>query len=163
MVRLEVQRVEVEPLGFHLGAFGDLPAHAHEDVRDAVLQDRQRVAGSGAAAARGGGDVDGFLDEDACGFGFFQHHGAGGQGLVDPSAGAAHELAGDGLFRLVQLADLAVGQRQRRLLAGVRQTRFLQLGQVPGGFDGRQGGFYCLGNRGFIGGVRNVRLRVRSR
>lgn len=38
VVRFEVQCVEVEPLGFHLGAFGNFPAHSDEDVRHPVLQ-----------------------------------------------------------------------------------------------------------------------------
>ena len=34
VVGVEVQRVEVEPLGLELGPLGDLPAHADEDVGD---------------------------------------------------------------------------------------------------------------------------------
>ncbi len=62
VVRLEVQGVEVEPLGLDLGALGDLPAHADEDVPDAVLQQGQRMPGTGvsATAAR---DVHRLRDE----------------------------------------------------------------------------------------------------
>ena len=52
VVRLEVQGIEVEPLGLDLGPFGDFPAHADKDVRHAVLQRGQRVACTGPAAAR---------------------------------------------------------------------------------------------------------------
>ena len=52
VVRREVQRVEVEPLGLDLGALGHLPAHRDEDVLDALLQGGERVARTGADAGR---------------------------------------------------------------------------------------------------------------
>ena len=130
VVRLEVQGVEVEPLGFDLRAFGDFPAHAHEDVADAVLQRGERVAGTGTAAARRRGDIHGFLDQDPRVVLGFELGGAGRERLVDASAGGAHELAGGGLLVLGQPADLSVGQAQRRLLAGVGQTGRLEFVQV---------------------------------
>ena len=51
VVGVEVQGVEVEPLGLDLGALGDLPAHADEQVGDALPQQLERVA----RAAAGGG------------------------------------------------------------------------------------------------------------
>ena len=63
----------------------------------------------------------------------------GGQRLVDRSPGLAHALAGllAGLRR--QRADLAVGERQRRAVAGVVDAHLLELGQVGGPRDGRKG------------------------
>ena len=63
----------------------------------------------------------------------------GGERLVDGSPGLADALAGilAGLRR--QRADLAVGQRQRRPVAGVVDAHLLELGQVPGPRDGRKG------------------------
>lgn len=100
VVRLEVQGVEVEPLGFDFGAFGDFPAHAHEDVCHAVLQRGKRVAGAGAAAAWGCGDVNGFLHQDPGVVLGFEHRGALGERLVDPAAGGTHQLSGERLLVL---------------------------------------------------------------
>ena len=62
----------------------------------------------------------------------------GGHGLVDGPAGLADALAGllAGLRR--QRADLAVGQGQRRGVAGMVEACLLQLGSRPGGRDGSQ-------------------------
>ena len=38
VILVEVEGVEVEPLVFDLWAFGNLPAHANEDVSDLLLQ-----------------------------------------------------------------------------------------------------------------------------
>ena len=63
----------------------------------------------------------------------------GGERLVDGAPGLADALAGvlAGLRR--QRADLAVGQRQRRPVAGVVDAHLLELGQVRGPRDGRKG------------------------
>ena len=140
-----------------LGALGDLPAHADEDVGHAVLQGGERVAGTGAAAARGGGDVDGLLDEDACGVLFLEDRGACGERLVHASAGGAHELAGDGLLALVQAADLAVGQRERGLLPGVGQACGLQLVQVGRCGKGGQCRLHRNIDASLVGGMRDDR------
>ena len=43
VVDVEVQRIEVEPLVLEFGSLRDLPAHADEDVRDLLLQKRDRM------------------------------------------------------------------------------------------------------------------------
>ena len=58
--------------------------------------------------------------------------GTGSQRLVQPSSRRAHKLAGRSLFFLGELADLAVGQAQRRLLTGVGDAGSLQLFKVGG-------------------------------
>src|SRR5665647_349681 len=44
VVGAEVERVEVEPFGLDLGTLGDLPAHGHEDVADALGDELERDA-----------------------------------------------------------------------------------------------------------------------
>ena len=118
VVRVEVERVEVEPLGLDLGPLGDLPAQADEDVGDplaaAAAAGGARPAGG---AATGSGDVDRLLD---------QHPGvalglelglARGEGLGDPAAGLADPLARLGLGGRRQRADLAVGEGERAAVA----------------------------------------------
>ena len=51
VVLVEVERVEVVPLALELGALGDLPAHADEDVGDALLQQGERMPRTRAASA----------------------------------------------------------------------------------------------------------------
>ncbi|MDQ0732652.1 hypothetical protein QFZ57_003446 [Arthrobacter sp. B1I2] len=155
VVRLEVQGVEVEPLGFHLGAFGDFPAHAHEDVGHAVLQRGERMAGTGAATARGGGDVNGFLDQDPGVVLGFQHRGPVGERLVDPAAGGAHQLSGERFLVLGQPANFTVGKAQRRLLTAVGKPHRLQLVQGGRTGDGGDGLIYSGVDGGLIRGVRD--------
>src|SRR6478735_7842902 len=68
------------------------------------------------AAARSGGDVNGFLDEDPGIVFGFEHCGPVGERLVDPAAGSTHQLSGERLLVLGQAADLAVGKAERGLL-----------------------------------------------
>lgn len=154
MVRLEVQGIEVEPLRLHLGAFGNFPAHAHEDVRDAVLQGGQGVAGTGTATTRRGSDIHGFLDEDAGVVLCFQHLGTGCERLVDPSAGGTHELARSSLVLLGQAADFAVGEAQRRLLAGVGEADSLEFFEGGSCCDGSERVLDGGGDGGFIQRIR---------
>ena len=64
VVRWEVQRVEVELFGLHLGALGQLPAHRHKGVGDVLGQDGDRVAGADRLSGGGQGDVDRLGDQD---------------------------------------------------------------------------------------------------
>ena len=63
VVRAEVERVEVEPLGLDHGPLGDLPAHRDEDVGDPLGAGGERVPGARGDAVDGQGDVDGLLDQ----------------------------------------------------------------------------------------------------
>ena len=38
VIRVKVERIEVEPFAFELWAFGDFPTHADEDVADLFLK-----------------------------------------------------------------------------------------------------------------------------
>ena len=49
--------------GLDLGTLGDLPAHGHEDVADALGDELERVSRTDRAAGRRCGDVDRLLDE----------------------------------------------------------------------------------------------------
>ena len=150
VVRLEVQGVEVEPLGFNFRAFGDLPAHAHEDVADPLLQRGKRMPGTGTTAARSRGDIHGFLDQDLRFPLGLQLRGAGSQRLVDASAGRANDLAGGGFVFFGQLADFSVGQAQRGLLADMGETGRLEFVQVGGGLESHHRLLDGGGDRRFI-------------
>ena len=60
VVVVEVERVEVEPLVLELGAFGDLPAHADEDVAHLLHEQGQRMPGALHVASGDGRDIDRF-------------------------------------------------------------------------------------------------------
>ena len=64
VVRREVQCVEVELLGLHLGSFGQFPAHRDERVGDVLGQDRDRVARADRLPGRRQRDVDALGDQD---------------------------------------------------------------------------------------------------
>ena len=139
VVGAEVERVEVEPLGLDERALGDLPAHRDEDVGDPLGEHRDRVPGSGDLAVPGKGDVDGLLDEHPL-LGLDLELGLTlGQCLVDGAPGLADPLAGV-LARLGrQRADLPVGQRQRRTVAGVLGAHPLELARGPSRRRSRRG------------------------
>ena len=120
VVGVEVQGVEVEPLRLDLGSLGDLPAHPDEQVGDALRHQLDGVAAAERAAARGQGDVDGLLGEDPLVALGLELGLAGGERLGDPAAGLADALAGLGLRARGQRPDLAVGERERALVALVR-------------------------------------------
>ena len=149
VVGSEVQRVEVQPLGFDLGAFGDLPAVADEVVGDALLDELQRMAGTASAARRGQGDVDRLGDEHLGVALLFERGQACVVSLLHLSAGLADELSGSCLLGLVERADLPVRQRQRRFVAHVGQAGGLELIEVRGGIERRQRGL----NGGDDGGL----------
>ena len=119
----DVEGVEVEPLGLDLGSLGDLPAHRDEDVADALLQRRERVAGTGRTSVPRQRDVDGLVDEHPGVAGRLELGLAGRQGLGHGAARGADPPAGLGPGRRGQRADLAVGQGQRRAVAGVLEAR----------------------------------------
>ena len=139
VVRAEVEGVEVEPLRLDLGAVGDLVAHRDEQLRDALLDGRQRMAGTGRTAVPRQRDVDRLLDEDPLVALVLQDGLASGQCLGDGSPRGADPLAGLGLRGWRQGADLAVGQRQRRPVPGMVEPGPLELVEVTGSRDRCEG------------------------
>ena len=99
----------------------------------------ERVPGPGRPARRGQRDVDGLLDQHPLLVLDLELGLPGRQRLVDGAPGLADALAGvlAGLRR--QRADLAVGQRQRRPVAGVVDADLLEARQVLRPRDGRKG------------------------
>ncbi len=148
MIRWEVQRVEVQPLGLQLRALGDLPTHRDEDVADPLHHRRDRMACPGRVPICGQADVDGLgAQHGAITLGekllLAQVHRA-----VHPGARGADEPAGDGPLGLVEAGDRPVGQGQRRTVSGVLEPRHLQGVEVGGVVDGidRGGGRRVDGN-----------------
>ncbi len=139
VVRADVQGVEVEPLGLDLGPLGDLVAHGHEDVLDALRQRGERVPGAGRYAVVGQRDVHGLLDQHAGVPLGLQLRLAGGEALVHGSACLADALAGLRLGVRGQSADLAVGEGQRGGAAGVGDLGLLERVEgVRGGEGGER-------------------------
>ncbi|GAA4963223.1 hypothetical protein GCM10023238_33260 [Streptomyces heliomycini] len=139
VVRADVEGVEVEPLRLDLGALGDLVAHGHEDVLDALRQRGERVAGAGRDAVVGQRDVHGLLDQDARVALGLELGLAGGEALAHGTARLADALAGVGLGVRRQGADLTVGQRQRGGAAGVGDLGLLERVEgVRGGEGGER-------------------------
>ena len=139
VVGAEVERVEVEPLGLDERTFRHLPAHRDEDVGDPLGEHRDRVPGSGDLAVPGKGDVHGLLDEHPL-LGLDLELGLTlPQCLVDRAPGLADPLAGV-LARLGrERADLPVGQRQRRAVAGVLGPHPLELLEIRRAGDRGEG------------------------
>ena len=144
VVRRHVQGVEVEPLGLDLGALGPLVAHREEQVGDPLGQRGQRVPGAGGDPVPRQRDVDRLLDQDPLVALGLELGLPGGQRLGDRTAGGADPLARLGLGGRRQRADLPVGQRQRRPVAGVLEPDRLERVEVGGGGD--------RGERGVAGG-----------
>ncbi len=136
VVGAEVERVEVEPLGLDARAFGDLPAHRHEDVGDPLRQGRDRVPGAARPAVPGQRDVDDLVDEHPL-LGLGVELGlASGQCLVDRATRLADPLTDLLACRRGQGADLTVGQCQWRAVArvlGARPLELLEAGRLPDG------------------------------
>ena len=95
-----------------------------------------------AATATVGGqrDVDGLLDQHPLLVLGLEHGLTGGDGLVDRTTGLTDALTGLLAGLRGQRADLAVGQRQRRAVAGVVDAHLLEGVQVGRGGDRLEGG-----------------------
>ena len=136
VVGVEVQGVEVEPLGLDLGPLGDLPAHADEQVGDALAHQLDRVARGPA-----GGGRSGSVTSTASSVRMRSSRSASSSAWravnawATRASGLADALAGLGLGARRQGADLAVGQGQGAPVALVGAAGGLQLVEV-----GRRGG-----------------------
>ena len=140
MVGTQVEGVEVEPFSLDDRTFGDLPAHRDEDVGDQLGAGGDGVPSAGGGAVGRQRDVDGLLDQHPLlGLGL-EDRLAGGQGLADRAAGLADPLAGLLAALRRQRADLAVGQGERRAVAGVLDPDLLQGVEVGRLGDRREGG-----------------------
>ena len=84
------------------------------------------MAGAGGPPVPGQGDVDGLLDQDPLVALLLELGLAGLERLVTAPPGLADPLAGVGLGGRRQGADLAVGQRERRAVAGVLEPDLLE-------------------------------------
>jgi len=64
VVGIEVERVEVEPLGLDLGTLGHFPAHRDEQAAHLLGQRGQRMPRAERRAAGGERDIDGLGEQD---------------------------------------------------------------------------------------------------
>ena len=158
VVGAEVEGVEVEPLRLEDRTLGDLPAHRDEDVGDQLGAGGERVPRAGGDPVGRQRDVDGLLDQHPLLVLGLELLLPLRERLLHRAARLADALAGL-LARLRrQRPDLAVGQRQRRPVAGVLDPDLLQRLEVGGARDrGERGvarGLDLLGlQRGHLHGV----------
>ena len=108
MMRRDVERGEIHPVGFDVGAFGDRAAHGAEDRGDLLHGAADRVDQAGLARARRQGGVEAFCRQPGVEFGVLQFGAAGlDQGgervleLVQRGAALA-ALLGRGLAEVAQ-------------------------------------------------------------
>ena len=141
VVRDEVQGVEVEVLRLDLRAIGDFPPHADEDVRDLLVEDRDRVLGANLAAGRWLGDVDAlgaqrFLVALLLELGFDL-----GKELLNATACHVDDATGVLALILRQRAEGAASGRDRSVVTEVRATGLSEFLEVRRGGKGLFGGF----------------------
>lgn len=145
VVGQEVQRVEVEVLGLHLRALGDLPAHRDEHVGDLLGDDGDRVPGADRRTASGERHVDGLGDQH-CGVALGEQRGTARlESLGHPAARDVHSLSGVGLRRFRQTTQRALRQGQRRPAAEMLGFRDRERIQIAGSGKRLLGGRRCRG------------------
>lgn len=107
VVGREVEGVEVELLGLHLGPLGQFPSHRDERVGDVFGQHDDRVPGAGRHPSRGQCDIDTFGHQ----------HGrvALGTQRRQPFVVAALSGIAGGVDALTGLGSLFFGQHGQRL------------------------------------------------
>ena len=138
VVAVDVQRVEVEPLGFEFGSLDDAVPDGDEGVRDVLADGVDRVAGADRLAVVEHRDVDPFGGEDALALRLLEFGLPRLQRLVDGPACGPDRLAGLSLRAGWEGTDLTVGQRQRRAVSRVLDPDLLEGRQVGSVGDGRK-------------------------
>src|ERR1700744_3023044 len=115
----EIQRVQVELLGFAFGPLGKFPSHRDERVGDVLGQDRDRMARAGRLPRRGQSHVDTLGDQQ-------RGVALGGEprqsfvvAALDIAARRVHPLAGISPLGLGHGAQRLSRQRHRRAVAEV--------------------------------------------
>ena len=130
VVRLNVQSVKVVPLGLQLGAVGNLPAHADENVSQALLHQGDGVAATQGTASRCGRHVHGLLGQDAGLTLSLQLLGASLNNLGQCGAGLTQQFAHGALVLVLKVAHLAVSDAHDALLAKEAQAHLLEAVKV---------------------------------
>ncbi len=143
MVRPEVQRVEVVPLGLHFRTVGDLPSHGDEEVLDILHELRQRMARAQRLTLDRQGHVDGFGGQCAGLLFGLDLLLLGAERATEVGAQLAHELARVLLLVLRQRTDGLACLRHRGFRSGVLRLDGFQFLHAGGVFDFRD----ALGNR----------------
>ncbi|SKU04778.1 Uncharacterised protein [Mycobacteroides abscessus subsp. abscessus] len=136
VVGQKIQGIEVEMLGFDLGAVRHFPSHRDEGVGDVLRQDRDGVAGPQGLPSRGQCHVDAFRDE-------YRGVAFGTQrlqpvviGLLRLRASRVDELAGLGPLVLRERTQRLTSLRQRRLFSEMVDLRLREAIQIVGGIKG---------------------------
>ena len=136
MVGRSVEGLEVVVLGLHLGALGDLVAHADEDILDLPLRlgDEMEMA-QGRGPARQA-DVDALLLQFVHQFLGLQRRSAHFEGLLEFAPDEVSDLSDFGPLGRRKLGDGAEKQGQIGLAAEEANPHALQGSQVGGLVDG---------------------------
>ncbi len=145
MMRRDVQRAEIQPVGFHVGTLGDLAAHGAEDRGNLLHGAADRVDQAGLARARRQGRVEAFGGQAGVKVRGFQRNAArfdesGERVLELVQRGAPFPaLVGRGLAKVTQQRRQAAVAAQRGDADGVPGAQVGGGGQSGLGFS-LQGG-----------------------
>jgi len=138
----EIERIEVELLGLHLGPVGQFPPHRDEGVGDVFAQDRDRVPRAGRLPRRGQCHVDSLGDQHGRIPLSAQRRQSFVVAVLDIAAGTVHPPAGVSAVGLGHGRQRLPRQRQRRpitevLSLGTRQRVEIARGSeaLPGCVD----------------------------
>ena len=126
VVGRDVERIEVEPLGFSLGPLGHLVAHRREYLGHTLHESAEGVPCPENRAPGRHRDIHGFLDEDMRVALRLECSQARLEGLADRLTGTPHTLSRFGLGSRRERPDLAIGERERRPIARVSQAHRLE-------------------------------------
>ena len=149
MVRRDVERAEIHPVGFDVGTIGDRAAHGAEDRGDLLHGAADRMDQAGLARARRQGGIEAFGGQAGVEFGVLQRGTAGldqgGQRVLQPvqRGTALAALLGRGLAEVAQ-------QRGQAAVAAERGDAHGVPGAQVGGGGERGLGFGCRAARSSV-------------
>lgn len=147
VIDVEVERVKIEPLVLNLRAFGDIPAHRHEEVRNLFHESLQGMTRARRTTRGRQRHVDRLLDQHAGLVLGSKDSLALLKGLGEGLARLSEVLSGESALRGLQLTDRTIRGYERGLISenrgsnglqGVQRIRSCDIGEacLANGVDG---------------------------